>query len=122
MIVTVDAAGVGAAARVSELLALYLRAALVAPGGVTPEAAHRRPGRHSRGRRRRVEAREDAGPINNPATDDRQLGNGIGNVALRAREIIAVGNNQVGELTRLDPSLLAFFVGEPCDVLGPKTQ
>ena len=60
--------------------------------------------------------------VNDPAADDRQLGNGIGNVALRAREIVAIRNNQVGELARLDPTLLAFFVGEPGDVLGPKTQ
>src|SRR5260370_31516747 len=122
MIVTVDAAAVGTGARSIELLAVHLPAALVAPGGVTPEAAHRRPSRHRRRRRRRVEAREDAGPINDPATDDRQLGNGVGNFALGAREIVAIRNDQVGELAGLNATLLALFVGEPGDVLGPKTQ
>jgi hypothetical protein len=98
--VPVDTAGAGAAARLIELLAVHLPATLVAPGGVTAEPARRRPFRHRR-RRRRVEAREDAGRVNDFAADDRQLGNGIGNVALRAGEIIAIRNDQVGELAGL---------------------
>src|SRR5260221_2352057 len=86
--------------------------------GVRAKAAHRRPIRHCR-RRRRVEAREAARGIDDPAADDRQLGNGIGNLTLGAREIVAVRHDEVGELAGLDASLLAFFVGEPGRVLGP---
>src|SRR6266478_8391364 len=122
MIVTVKSAGVGAVARSIKLLAVHLITAPIAPGGVAAEATHRRPFRHRRRRRQRLEAREDTGRVNDSAADDRQIGDGIGNFALRAREIIAVGNNQVGELAGLNASLLALFVGEPGDVLGPKTQ
>src|SRR6266852_7970632 len=121
VIVAVDAAGAGAAARVIELPAVHSFAALLAPGSVAAEAAHRRPVRHRR-RRRSVEAREDAGRITDPAADDRQLGDGVGYFALGAREVVAVGHDQVGELAGLDPSLLALLVGEPGDVLGPQTQ
>src|SRR5882757_8126433 len=64
MIVTVDAAAVGAAARSIALLAVHSVTAPIAPGGVATEAAHRRPFRHRRRRRQRVEAREGAGCIN----------------------------------------------------------
>src|SRR4029077_8252879 len=68
----VDIARVGAVARVIKLAVLAF-AALLAPGGVPAEAAHWRPIRHCR-RRRGVEAREDAGRINDPAANNRQLG------------------------------------------------
>src|SRR5258706_6969863 len=57
--------------------------AVLGPRDVTAKAAHRRPIRHCR-RRRRVEAREAAPGIDDPAADDRQLGGGVGNLVLRA--------------------------------------
>ncbi len=41
------------------------------------------------------------GRINDPAADDRLLGGGVGNFAFGAREIVAVGHDQVGELAGL---------------------
>src|SRR6266542_6018147 len=62
MIVTVDAAVVGAAARCIELLAVHSVTAPIAPRGVAAEATNRRPIRHRR-RRRDIEAREHAGRV-----------------------------------------------------------
>src|SRR5712671_1781541 len=92
--------------------------AVLCQGGGPAKAAHRRPVRHRR-RRRRVEAREAARGIDDPTADDRQLGDGVGNLALGTREIVAVRDDEVGELAGLDASLLAFLVGEPGRVLGP---
>src|SRR6266850_5971235 len=92
--------------------------AVLGRGGVRAKATHRRPIRHCR-RRRRVEAREAARGIDDPAADDRQLGDRIGNVVLGAREVVAVRDDEVGELAGLDASLPALFVGEPGRVLGP---
>ena len=93
------------------------RRAPVSPRAIAAETAHRRPIRH-RGRRRGVEPREDARCINDSAADDRQLGDDVSNCAFGAREIIPVGDDQVGQLPDLDPSLLVLFVGEPGDILG----
>src|SRR5712675_1093803 len=76
VVMAMNAAGGGAAARVIELLAVYPFAALLTPGSVAAEVAHGRPIRHRR-RRRSVEAREGAGRINDPAADNRQLGDGV---------------------------------------------
>src|SRR3954465_1202225 len=100
-----DAAGGSAAAHVIELLAVRPFAAMLAPGSVAAEAAHWRPIRHRR-RWRGVEARENAGGIDDPAADNRQLGDGVGYFALGAREIVAVGHDQVSELAGLDASFL----------------
>src|SRR5258708_4104368 len=63
--------------------------ALHGRGGGPAKAAHRRPVRHCR-RRRRIEAREAACGIDDPAADDCQLGDGVGDVLLGAREVVAV--------------------------------
>src|SRR5439155_22768919 len=49
-------------------------------------------------------------------------GDEFGYLDLYTSEIVEIRNDQVGEMARLDPNFLAFFVGEPGDVLGPKTQ
>src|SRR5258706_216101 len=92
--------------------------AVLGPDGVRAKAAHWRPIRHCR-RRRRVEAREAAPGIDDAPPDDRQLGDGVGNVLPRARQGVAGRDDEVGELAGFDASLLAFLVGEPGRVLGP---
>ena len=119
MVVAVNATGLAAVR--AELLGMCSQALHALLAGVAAESAHRRPIRH-RWRRRDVEAREVPRTIDDPAADNRQLGDGIGNFALGAGEIVAIRNDQVGELADLNASLLPLFVGEPGDVLGPKTQ
>jgi len=121
MIVTVHSTRVGAAARSVELLALHRIVSPIAPARVAAEATHRRPVGHRR-RWRRLQACEVAGGIDDLATDDGQVRDGIGDLALGAGEVVAVGDDQVGELAGLDAPLLAFLVGEPGDVLGPHAQ
>src|SRR5262245_21805710 len=122
MIVTVDAAAIGAAAELRCLHPRRARRAFLCPGAVAAKAAYRRPVWHRRRRRRLVERSKIAGAVDDPAADDRQLAGDIRDLGLRAAEVIAVRHDQIGELAHLDAAFLAFLVGEPGDVLGPHSQ
>jgi hypothetical protein len=74
-----------------------LRSGAVAPGGIAAKASNRGPVRHRGRRRRLVEGREFTSAIHHLAADNRQLGRNIGDLILRTGEVVAVGNDQVGE-------------------------
>src|SRR6185503_18125993 len=57
-------------------------------GGVTAEAAHRRPIRHSRWRRGLVHTRELAGAVDDLAADDGEGRGDVGDLALGAGEVV----------------------------------
>src|SRR4029077_12576319 len=75
-------------------------------GGVTAEAAHRRPIRQSRWRRALVHTRELAGAVDDLAADHGEGRRDVGDLALGAGEIVAVRHDEVGELADLDLPLL----------------
>src|SRR5262249_15787412 len=56
------------------------------------------------------------------STDDSEIGSGIGDLLLRAGEIVTVGDDHVRKLTYLDAPLPALLVGEPGHVLSPHAQ
>ena len=84
-----------------------LRSGAVAPGGIAAKASNWGPVWHRGRRRRLVEGREFTSAIHHLAADNRQLGRNIGDLILRTGEVVAVGNDQVGELADLDPALFA---------------
>src|SRR6516165_4805490 len=95
---------------------------VLGPGSIPAKAPNRRPIRHCRWRRGLVESREVAGAIDHLAADYSQFGRDAGDLILGADEVIAVRNNQVGELADLYATLLAFLVREPGDVFGPHSE
>src|SRR5271156_5152024 len=124
MVMAMDVACIRAPA-VHRELALKRRlpgTARIAPSRIAAERANWRPVRHRWGRYGLVMASKVTGRVDNPSTNDGQVGCCVGDVVLRAGEIIAVRHDEVGELAVLDAALLAFLVGEPGDVLGPHPQ
>src|SRR5439155_27229932 len=91
-------------------------------GGVTAEAAPRRPIRQGWWRRGLVQTRELAGAVDDLAADHGEVRRDVGDLALGAGEIVAVWHAEVSELVDLDVPLLAFFVREPGDVLRPHPE
>src|SRR5882724_2312264 len=66
--------------------------------------------------------RELAGSVDDLAADHGEVRRDIGDLALGAGEIVAVRYDEVSELVDLDLPLLAFFVREPGNPLGPHPQ
>src|SRR6516165_10400331 len=95
---------------------------VLGPGSIPAKAPNRRPIRHCRWRRGLVESREVASAIDHLAADYSQFGRDAGDLILGAGEVVAVGDDQVGELTDLDATLLTLLVREPGDVLGPHSE
>src|SRR6516225_7463294 len=94
----------------------------VAPGSIAAKAPNWRPVRH-RGRRCiLVERGEVAGAMDHLAADNRQRSRDVGDLVLGTGEVVAVGHDQVGELTDLDATLFALLVREPGDVFGPHSE
>src|ERR1700730_9935677 len=98
------------------------RSLAIVPGRVPAETAYRRPIRHGRWRRRLVQMREFSGPVDDLAADDGEVRCDIRDLGLGAGEIVAVGNDEIGQLANLDATFLAFLIGEPGDVLGPHPE
>src|SRR5882672_3571979 len=90
VVVAVDGAVVAAATAHRDLLRSRLvRSVRIAPGGIAAIAAHRRPIGHRRWQRDFVERPEIAAGVDDLAADDRKLGDRIGDLVLRAGEVIA---------------------------------
>src|SRR6266404_4748571 len=107
MVVAVDAAMVGATAGGGKRPPCHglSGGAGVAPGGIAAEATNRRPVRHGRRRCGLIESGEVAGAIDHLAADDRERSGDVGDLVLGTGKVVAVGNDQVGELADLDATL-----------------
>jgi hypothetical protein len=107
-----DTAGVRAATGRSQLVIERRLAGtiLIPPTGVASKCANGRPVRHRWRQLGLVKGRKVASALDNPAADDSEKRRRVGNFFISAGEIVPVRNNQVGELTDLDASLLAFLV------------
>src|SRR5438093_13760224 len=66
--------------------------------------------------------RELSGTIDDLAPDHGESRGDVGDLGLRTREIVDLRDGQVAELPVRDSTLLAFFIGEPRNVLGPHPQ
>src|SRR5271169_2460689 len=80
--------------------------ARIAPSRIAAERANWRPVRHRGGRCGFVAASKITGGVDNPSTNNGQVGRRVGDLVLRAGEIVAIRHNQVGELASLDAALL----------------
>src|SRR5262249_54106989 len=98
VIMPVDAACMTAAAARRRALLDGLSAGIagVTPGRITAVGAHGRPVRHGRWRRTRIELGEGASAIDDPAAEQGEVGGDIGYLRFRAREVVAVGDNEIG--------------------------
>src|SRR2546428_1307184 len=94
----------------------------IGPRAVTTEAAHWRPIGHGGRRRGLIKLREFSGTVDDLAADDGEVRGDVRDLGLRAGGVVAVGNEEIGQLTDLNATFLALFVGEPGDVLGPHPE
>src|SRR6516165_2771417 len=94
----------------------------IGPGAIAAEAAHRRPVRHCRWRSTFIVSGKITGGVDNLATNDSEIGSRVGDLALRAGEIVTVGDDHVRELAYLDASLPTLLIGEPGHVFRPHAQ
>src|SRR5262249_17464281 len=92
------------------------------PGPIAAEGTHRRPVRHCRWRSTFIVSGKIAGGVDNFSADDGEIGSRVGDLVLRAGEVVTVGDDHVRELAYLDTSLPALLIGEPGHVLRPHAQ
>src|SRR5579859_7714709 len=124
MVVSVNAAILDAPAGQRRLALQRLRTTKlrIAPCGIATIGTHRRPIRRRRGWNGFIESGEVPGAVDDLAADDGEIGSGVSNFILGASEEVAIRNDQVGEVARLDAPLFALFIREPGYIFGPHTQ
>src|SRR6185369_5388057 len=123
VIVSMHATGVGAAAHLRSLHGetAFLRL-VVGPGGIATEAPDRRPVRHCGRWGNCLQLRKVSGAEDDLASYHRQHGGRVGYFSFAAGEVVAIRNDEIGELTNLDTALVAFLIGKPRYILGPHPQ